>query len=444
MSARLATATRGHGELDRRGDWQQSPLWQLAEVQLGQPSPAADDRAVSRDRAPQRGTHGRVTIADVGCAEGFVAAFLRRSFPRLSCTGMDIDLAALRRGRQLSPAFESQQADILHLPYRSKSVDLVLCLEVLEHLHQPQAALAEITRVSRRYCLLSVPHEPFFRLANLARGKSVSRLGDDIDHRQHWTRGGFAAFLSANGLHVRVFAGAPALAGGVGGGSGLSEVALLPHPGHLGGDTGARRTRESCRAAREAHPRHGHRWDARTRSSSWTTAALTAPAALQGARPGRQRVTPWSFAATSARLSPSRSASRSPAGEVIITMDGDLQDDPAEIPHFLAALEDADVVSGWKQDRQDPLDKTLPSRFFNLVTSALTGVPAERLQLRLQGLPPRGCPVAGPVRRAAPLYSGAGPRQGLPHRRGARAPSSRAAMDGRSTAGSASFAARSI
>lgn len=152
---------------------------------------------------------GAVTIADVGCAEGFVAAFLRRSFPRVSCTGMDIDLAALRRGRQLSPAFETQQADILHLPYPSKSMDLVLCLEVLEHLHQPQAALAEITRVSRRYCLLSVPHEPFFRLANLARGKSVSRLGDDIDHRQHWTRGGFAAFLSANGLHVRALLAPP-------------------------------------------------------------------------------------------------------------------------------------------------------------------------------------------------------------------------------------------
>jgi glycosyltransferase involved in cell wall biosynthesis len=63
-------------------------------------------------------------------------------------------------------------------------------------------------------------------------------------------------------------------------------------------------------------------------------------------------------------------------GEAIITMDGDLQDDVKEIPHFLDALEEGlDLVSGWKQNRQDPLSKTLPSRLFNVATSFLTGIP---------------------------------------------------------------------
>jgi glycosyltransferase involved in cell wall biosynthesis len=63
-------------------------------------------------------------------------------------------------------------------------------------------------------------------------------------------------------------------------------------------------------------------------------------------------------------------------GRVIITMDGDLQDDPKEIPAFLAALtEDVDLVSGWKRNRQDPLSKTLPSRIFNAVTSFVSGIP---------------------------------------------------------------------
>ncbi len=62
-------------------------------------------------------------------------------------------------------------------------------------------------------------------------------------------------------------------------------------------------------------------------------------------------------------------------GEVIITLDGDLQDDPEEIPNFLAALaEGYDLVSGWKRERHDPVTKTIPSRFFNLVTSRLTGI----------------------------------------------------------------------
>jgi glycosyltransferase involved in cell wall biosynthesis len=62
-------------------------------------------------------------------------------------------------------------------------------------------------------------------------------------------------------------------------------------------------------------------------------------------------------------------------GDVVITMDGDLQDDAEEIPRFLQALERGfDLVSGWKQNRQDPLTKTLPSRLFNYVTATLTGV----------------------------------------------------------------------
>lgn len=64
----------------------------------------------------------------------------------------------------------------------------------------------------------------------------------------------------------------------------------------------------------------------------------------------------------------------------VITMDADLQDDPAEIPNLIAALEgdDAqasyDVASGWKQNRQDPLHKTLPSKLFNFMVSRLTKV----------------------------------------------------------------------
>jgi glycosyltransferase involved in cell wall biosynthesis len=62
-------------------------------------------------------------------------------------------------------------------------------------------------------------------------------------------------------------------------------------------------------------------------------------------------------------------------GAVVITMDADLQDDPAEIPALVKKLgEGYDLVSGWKKVRKDPLSKTIPSRFFNRVTSALSGI----------------------------------------------------------------------
>lgn len=62
--------------------------------------------------------------------------------------------------------------------------------------------------------------------------------------------------------------------------------------------------------------------------------------------------------------------------DIVITMDADLQDDPAEIPRLLETMESGgwDVVSGWKKDRKDPIDKRLPSKVFNAMVSWMSGV----------------------------------------------------------------------
>jgi glycosyltransferase involved in cell wall biosynthesis len=64
-------------------------------------------------------------------------------------------------------------------------------------------------------------------------------------------------------------------------------------------------------------------------------------------------------------------------GDIVITMDADLQDDPNEVPRLIEALEsrNLDLVSGWKQKRHDPLGKTLPSKLFNFTVRTLTGLP---------------------------------------------------------------------
>ena len=62
-------------------------------------------------------------------------------------------------------------------------------------------------------------------------------------------------------------------------------------------------------------------------------------------------------------------------GDVVITIDADLQDDPAEIPRLVEKIQEGwDVVSGWKKDRKDPISKRLPSKLFNMVTRFLTGI----------------------------------------------------------------------
>lgn len=62
-------------------------------------------------------------------------------------------------------------------------------------------------------------------------------------------------------------------------------------------------------------------------------------------------------------------------GKIIITLDGDLQDDPKEIPKFIKKIEEGyDLVSGWKKKRKDPITKTIPSIVVNFLTAAMSGL----------------------------------------------------------------------
>lgn len=145
-------------------------------------------------------------VLEVGCGEGIVLEYLSARVPGARFDGVELDGQALVRGRVRCPTAALVQADAAQLPFHNGSYDLVLCLEVLEHLAEPERALRELRRVSARGCLLSVPHEPFFRLGNLARGKNLGRLGDPSDHLQHWTPGDFTAFC-ARELSVRTATG---------------------------------------------------------------------------------------------------------------------------------------------------------------------------------------------------------------------------------------------
>lgn len=64
------------------------------------------------------------------------------------------------------------------------------------------------------------------------------------------------------------------------------------------------------------------------------------------------------------------------SGRMLLTMDGDLQDEPTEIPHFIDALKQQhlDLVVGWKHERKDPWHKTIPSKIFNFLVRKLTRI----------------------------------------------------------------------
>lgn len=96
-------------------------------------------------------------------------------------------------------------------------------------------------------------------------------------------------------------------------------------------------------------------------------------------------------------------------GRFVVTMDADLQDDPAEIPLLVAQLEAGfDLVSGWKQTRRDPLSKKLPSRFFNFVTRKISGIALHDFNCGLKayrGEVVKSVRVYGELHRYIPLLA---------------------------------------
>ena len=96
-------------------------------------------------------------------------------------------------------------------------------------------------------------------------------------------------------------------------------------------------------------------------------------------------------------------------GDVVVTIDGDLQDDPAEIPRLLAKLEEGfDLVSGWKTKRRDPLTRRIPSRIFNAVTGRLSGLRLHDLNCGLKAYRAevvRGMPIYGELHRFIPVLA---------------------------------------
>ncbi len=96
-------------------------------------------------------------------------------------------------------------------------------------------------------------------------------------------------------------------------------------------------------------------------------------------------------------------------GEIVITMDADLQDDPAEIHNLIREIEGGlELVSGWKKERHDPLNKTVPSRFFNFITRILTGIRIHDFNCGLKAYRHRvikSIPVYGELHRYLPVLA---------------------------------------
>jgi SAM-dependent methyltransferase len=137
-------------------------------------------------------------VVDVGTGAGYAA---ERTVPSgIPIVGIEYRFGKIHAGMARIETLAGVVGDAGLLPIRNRVAETVTCIEVLEHLTDPEVAVGELARITRGHCVVSVPWEPMFRLGNLGRGKNVRRLGNDPEHVQQFNPSRLRTLL---GRHFR-------------------------------------------------------------------------------------------------------------------------------------------------------------------------------------------------------------------------------------------------
>jgi SAM-dependent methyltransferase len=141
------------------------------------------------------------SVLDVGCGEGVLTAEWAERLGDRRIVGIDLHDPKLREEweRRSRANLEFRVEEATSLSFADDEFDLATAIEVLEHVPEPEATVAEMARVARRWLLVSVPREPLWRGLNMARGAYWRSLGNTPGHVNHWSKRDFVALLSRHG-----------------------------------------------------------------------------------------------------------------------------------------------------------------------------------------------------------------------------------------------------
>ena len=141
------------------------------------------------------------SVLDVGCGEGVLTVEWAERLGDRRVVGIDLDDPKLRAEweRRTRANLEFCAEEATRLSFGEDEFDMAAAIEVLEHVPDPEATLAEMARVARRHLLVSVPREPLWRGLNMARGAYLRDLGNTPGHVNHWSKRAFVSLLSRHG-----------------------------------------------------------------------------------------------------------------------------------------------------------------------------------------------------------------------------------------------------
>ncbi len=141
------------------------------------------------------------TALEVGCGEGYVSEFLYEL--GIPVEGTDVSPRIIEIAKKNHPHIEFSVLSIYDLDMIKKRYDLVVANEVLEHLMKPDEAIEKMKIISRKYIMISVPNEPYFRIANIIRLKYLCDAGNTPGHINHWSKSQLKKFLVSGGLTIK-------------------------------------------------------------------------------------------------------------------------------------------------------------------------------------------------------------------------------------------------